>query len=132
MRKSSRSSKGQWFIISAVMISGVFLAISSMMRISFGVDASDVGRRNEYFYFSNILEQQGNVEAKCAMGGDFTRDMAEFERFSRMFAESRGYFFFMNYTIDGCDARSLGLMVASEDGVFYQNVDPNELIPGII
>ena len=133
MHKSSHSSKGQWFIISAVMISGVFLAISSMMRISFDVDASDVGRRNEYFYFNNMLEQQASIEAKCTPGeGDFARDMKEFEHFSRLFAESRGYFFFMNYTIDGCDARSLGLMIASEKGMFYQNVDPNELIPGII
>lgn len=128
-----KSCKGQWFIISAVMISGVFLVISSMMRISFGVDASDVGRRNEYFYFNNILEQQGNVEAKCMSGeGDFARDMGEFERFSRQFAESRGYFFFMNYTISGCDAQSFGLMIASEKGMLYRNVDPDELIPGII
>ena len=130
MRSSFRScKKGQWFIISAVIISGVFVVISSMLRVSFSIDASDVGRRNEYFYFGNILEQIGNVEAEC---GDIERNMMEFEHFSRLFAESRGYFFFMNYTISGCDVSDVGLMIASEKGMFYQNVDPNELIPGII
>ena len=126
-------SKGQWFIISAVMISGVFLIISSMLRVSFQIDPSDVARRNEYFYFNNVKEQIQNVEKRCNFGeGDIKKDMADLEEFSRNFIESRGYFFFMNYTIDGCNAKSLGIIVASEKGIFYQNVDPNELIPGIV
>jgi hypothetical protein len=132
MPRSLQSSKGQWFIISAVVISGVFVIISSMLRVSFGIDASDVARRNEHFYFNNIKEQVGNVELRCQQGSDFAKDLSEFLYFSQKSMESKGYFFFMNYTIDGCTARSLGIMIASEKGMFYQNVDPNELIPGII
>ena len=132
MRRSCRLSKGQWFIISAVVMSGVFLVISSMLKVSFGVDASEVGRRNEGFYFNNIREQISNIESKCLAGGDMSRDMKEFAEFSRRSMESRGYLFFMNYTINGCSAESVGLMVASEKGFFYQNLDPNEIVPGII
>lgn len=132
MPRSSQLSKGQWFIISAVVMSGVFLVISSMLKVSFGVDPSDVGRRDEGFYFNNIKEQISNIESKCLSGGDMPRDMKEFAEFSRRSMESRGYFFFMNYTINGCSAESVGLMVASEKGFFYQNLDPNEVVPGII
>jgi len=133
MLKSSRCSKGQWFIISAVVMSGVFLVISSMLKVSFNIDASEVGRRDEGFYFNNILEQAGNLEARCLSGeGIIERDMVEFEAFSRRAMESKGYFFFMNYTINGCAIESMGLMIASDKGVFYQNVDPNEIVFGII
>ncbi|MDI6721036.1 MAG: hypothetical protein QMD85_01505 [Candidatus Aenigmarchaeota archaeon] len=132
--------KGQWFIISAVIISSVFLMISSMLRVSADIDASVLGRRSEIFYFENVKEQVKNVEAgwkddnrDCVAEADAReRDMKEFEYFSRQAVESRGYFFFMNYTINECLVESMGLMIASQDATFYQNVDPNELVPGII
>lgn len=60
MLKSSRSgkrtsSKGQWFFISAVIASGIFLSISVIFKDYFAVDSS-AALSDEDFYFSSIKD----------------------------------------------------------------------------
>ena len=58
MHKSSSSGnpKGQWFLVSAVVISGVFLFISVLFKDYMVVDQSVVASMNEDFYFRNIKD----------------------------------------------------------------------------
>lgn len=49
------SSKGQWFFISAVIASGIFLSISVIFKDYFAVDSS-AALSDEDFYFSSIKD----------------------------------------------------------------------------
>lgn len=55
MRRSYRFEKGQWFFISAVIASGIFLSISVAFRGYFSVDNS-VASVDENFYLSGIKD----------------------------------------------------------------------------
>src|SRR3989344_4913033 len=65
MRRSS-ASKGQWFIISAVIISGALLAISFTFRGYFAADTSAVQLNDQSYYFYSINESIANVHASNA------------------------------------------------------------------
>ena len=51
------SSKGQWFFISAVIASGIFLSISVIFKDYFAVDSS-AALSDEDFYFSSDTNSQ--------------------------------------------------------------------------
>ncbi|MCX6819126.1 MAG: hypothetical protein NT129_03970, partial [Candidatus Aenigmarchaeota archaeon] len=57
MRRSYLSnsySKGQWFLISTVMVSAAFLAISFLFEEYFAVDNSAMARIADNYYFDDI------------------------------------------------------------------------------
>ena len=63
MRRLSQSNrkKGQWFLISAVIISGAFLTISVMLKDYMVLDQSAVIKMDEDFYFNEIKEKLYSV-----------------------------------------------------------------------
>jgi len=119
--------KGQWFLISAVVASGVFLALSALFKSYFVVDPAFTARHNEDFYFNNVREQFNNVisASDCT---SMDRNLREFRAFTQRELGNMGYFLFMNYTFD-CNAKTskLGLLVASPNMLICQNINVKDI-----
>lgn len=89
MRRSCRSNwKGQWFFISAVIASGIFLSISVVFRGYFSVDNS-VASVDENFYLSGIKD---GLISSIKSDTDCTgKNLVEFVHFAADRMERMGY-----------------------------------------
>jgi hypothetical protein len=132
-------SKGQWFMISAVIATGAFLSISLIMKDFFIIDASTTSRDREDFFLWDLNEQFDRVvsQSPCA---DLDKNLDEFNTFSKRHLWESGYLIHIQYTKYSCSDQpkvrevGKGLVVATEDAVFYYNMssaDLNRIIPGI-
>ena len=131
MRRLSRcSKKGQWFIISAVVLSGVFLSLSVLFKTYSKIDIKQTATETD-FYFWNIKEGlQATLYSGCS-----EQKFQEFEKIVKERLEKNGIFVFLNYTgkYDCLTKNSeFGIMLATDNEVLYQNVEPNSIIPDII
>lgn len=85
--------KGQWFLISAVIASGIFLAISILLRDYFAVPAASTGP--EQLYLDGIRSNAISVVKKeCArQGGSLTdrENLTEYIHFATQQLGSMGY-----------------------------------------
>ncbi len=89
MRRSCRSNwKGQWFFISAVIASGIFLSISVVFRGYFSVDNS-VASVDENFYLSGIKD--GIISSIKSDTGCTWKNLDEFVHFATDRMERMGY-----------------------------------------
>ena len=79
--------KGQWFLISAVIITGIFLTISFVLKSYYYVDTSKVAVIDEDYYFKNIVEQLKNVVRN---GGEYS--INEFIFLSEKMMAEKGYY----------------------------------------
>lgn len=121
--------KGQWFIISAVIASGVFLAISVLFRDYFLVDSSTIAAVNENFYFKNIDQQLGQLaflDGGCSDLAKYNQNYLEFKEFAQKKMASIGYFLYIDKN-GGCPA-TFSLLIASERAVIHKNVDPETIL----
>lgn len=117
--------KGQWFIISAVIASGVFLAISVLFRDYFLVDSSVTASINEDFYFTNIEDQLyslKNLDNGCAIPAEYEQNYREFREFLTQKTAAMGYFLYINKT-SSCPDPAFSIMLASERMTISKNVD---------
>ncbi|MBI5060933.1 MAG: hypothetical protein HZB67_01320 [Candidatus Aenigmarchaeota archaeon] len=99
----SDSRKGQWFLISAILISSSLLSISIVFKDYFVVDSSDIARMNE----NAILYDVENQLRKITDGGYDQPDcivlkgkIDEFKSFSESSFAERGYLLKINYAVD--------------------------------
>ncbi len=84
--------KGQWFLISAVVISGALLTISVLFRDYFIADASKVALIDEDFYFNDIKSGMKDILANhCPSNDEGARNLKEFLEFSRQKMQEKGY-----------------------------------------
>jgi hypothetical protein len=118
--------KGQWFLISAVIASGVFLAISVLFQGYYTSKPYAIAQINEDFYFKTIKEQLGNVVALSTCGVDFDKNYNEFVYLARQSMAGTGYYLFINRTAP-CPPQ-FGILLASERAMFYENVNPEEVL----
>ncbi|MFH0832897.1 MAG: hypothetical protein V1900_04210 [Candidatus Aenigmatarchaeota archaeon] len=90
--------KGQWFLISAVIISGFLLAISVLLRGYYEVDTSEIAMVNEDYYFSNIKNNLNRLleESSC---DDASKNLDGFIHFSKQRLAGIGYYLFVNRTV---------------------------------
>lgn len=136
-REHRGRSKGQWFIISAVIAVGAFLSISLVMKDFFVVDTSDVARIDEDFHFWNVQEQfsAAVVRSDCA---SLDNNIKEYNAYSKKELAKKGYFLHTDYEICECTeddpstgtsrTRNVasGFLVASENVALYtNNIDPS-------
>ena len=129
MPRLSHYKKGQWFLISAVILSGAFLFMASLFRSYSSIDISQT-ERDENFYFMNIK----NDINKIITGERCSEDaLKEFGALARSEMNSLGIFLYLNYTYD-CDAGTseIGILLASDKAVLYENINPNDVISGIV
>ncbi len=121
--------KGQWFIISAVVASGVFLAMSVLFRDYFLVDSSTVASINEDFYFKNVEQQLAllaSMDDGCANPSQYEQNYLEFKEFAERKIARLGYFLFINKT-SVCPGE-FSLLLASDRAVIHKNVDPETIL----
>ena len=125
--------KGQWFLISAVVATSAFLAISFLFKGYFVSDATDTAKMNEDYYFHNIRQQFNNVIAQsdCTR---MDRNAREFRVFAEREIGNLGYLLFLNFSISDCSTKSytLGLLIASERMIVCQNVNADDILPNVI
>lgn len=84
--------KGQWFIVSAVVVTTFFVAISGLLRDYFIADFAPAVTATEDFYFENV--KQGMTDAVRASPPDcagIDKNLAEFIEFSRKNMAEFGY-----------------------------------------
>ncbi len=155
--RSSSFSKGQWMLISAVIVVGTFLSISLVFRDFFVVDASVTARGNGGFYLNNLEGQFENVVDKspCA---NLQKNVDDFIAFSKMKLWEQGYFVYIEYQQTAGKTQSYnyqcqefqpgpvppaqpkirdvgkGIIVATEGSIFYSGMDlahVNIVMPGV-
>ncbi len=134
-----KALKGQWFLISAVIASGAFLAISLLFNNYFVVDVSEPALIEEDYYFSMVKGGMNRTIwlSNCTINGGITnmeRNLRAFSEFSKDELAKVGYFLHVEYTINDCAAKRVnyGILLASERYVRCDNVaNPQSIIPGI-
>lgn len=121
--------KGQWFIVSAVIATGVFLVISNLFKTYYVFDTSVTARANEDFHFRNINQTFFDIVAGSDCS-DMDKNIREYRAFAEREMNNLGYRFFLNYTINDCTTKyaTLGLLVGSSRMVVSYNVNPDDIL----
>ncbi|MCD6557494.1 MAG: hypothetical protein J7K31_00475 [Candidatus Aenigmarchaeota archaeon] len=90
--------KGQWFIISAIVISSAFLVISMLFKGYYLIDTSSSATIDEDYYFENIQSDLNNVidSSDCS---NVTKNLNKFIEFAREEMGKKGKYLDVNYTI---------------------------------
>lgn len=131
------SQKGQWFIVAAVIASSVFLGISVIFKSFAATDASQSAVGSEEFYFWSVQNALRSVLANAPAGCvNLTEALAEYNATASKQMAEFGYFLFLNVTpntASDCANREagIGILLAGDRAVFYNNVTPSDVIPGI-
>ncbi len=133
LRLSSSGKKGQWYLVSAVMVSGAFLVISALFKNYYIVDTSQIAMMNEDYYFWDLrsafektIEDAGFDQPGCT---NLNRRLDEFMVFSQKSMAEKGYYLFMNKSIDCANEKvEYGMLIASGKSMLYYNVKPEEVI----
>lgn len=122
--------KGQWFILSAVAATVVFLAISILFKTYFVIDPANVAQANEEFYFNNIKEQFNNIleNSDC---DNMNNNLDEFKVFAEKEIGSLGYLLHIEWKNLNCNAgkADLGLLISSPRTTLCQNLDLANFMP---
>ncbi|MEK6888019.1 MAG: hypothetical protein AABX14_03685 [Candidatus Aenigmatarchaeota archaeon] len=119
--------KGQWFIISAVVVSSVLLGISLMLKDYFVVDSSLPVRTTDVFYFKSVNEQLDNIIRNTVTDDhptciNLSTNLNELNATTSNMLASRGIFFYLKYNIKGCDTTNdvdVDFLVASQNSIIY-------------
>src|SRR3989344_2015384 len=101
--------KGQWFLISAVIASSIFLTISFALKSFFSVDTSAAALYDEHYYFFDI---KYNLKEYLALTKEKMAD--------------KGYFFYGDVT-GSCPNYNVGLLLASEKFALCENVNSSAI-----
>jgi len=126
--------KGQWFLVSAVIITGAFLTISILFKDYLIVDQSAVARMDEDFYFHNIREGLDTIVADVGFldCDSLKTKLDEFIFFSKERMAEKGYYLYAKDAKDSVDCgeetATFGILLASERMIVYENVDPEDIL----
>ncbi len=124
--------KGQWFIISAVVATSVFLSISMLLQNYFIVDSSSQARVNADYYFYNFLDQF-NEARKVTTDGNCTNLTTNLESLKNMVQNtlaSKGLFMYFEYQIvppdcSGDEDVNMDLVIATREQIIYNFTNYN-------
>ena len=131
------SRKGQWFLISAVMISGVFVVISLVFKNYALVDTSSVADMDENRVFTNIKENMDKIASSVTTSdcnplatSTMNLTLAEFRNLATAEFAKTGYFVYIDYTITSCSSRQITkeIVVASDRMVLSEGIDPSTVL----
>ncbi len=112
--------KGQWLIISAVVISTVFLVISTTFLSYFGVENSDIAARDEPFIKNNIENKMNNIfdlyesQVPCRQA-ELQTNLDNFIAFTENEYAKNGYFVNITYTLTGCTDMAITKILIESD-----------------
>lgn len=102
MHSLSKSSKGQFFILSAVVIISAVFLISGLFEPSKIIDTSSVVLDEAPFIFENIKEKATATISGSKTCDDARFNLEEYKKFVEIYSLSKGYFLFFNYTATPC------------------------------
>jgi hypothetical protein len=91
-------------MISAVILTSVFLSISMMLKEYQFAESSSVAGRDENFYFQNMLEQLNKTIEYSPHCGNLTKNLNEFIYFEKKEMSQKGYIVDVYYTILDCES----------------------------
>lgn len=100
----STLSKGQWFMISAVILSSIFLTISVMLKEYKFIDASAIAGRDENFYFHNLAQNLNRTVYYSPGCENLTLNINEMIYFEKIEMAKKGYIVDVYYTILDCNS----------------------------
>jgi hypothetical protein len=122
MLKLSKS-KGQWFIISAVIASGAFLAISILFRSFFSVDAAEIASTNHDNFLASVEDgiKKTISESDCA---NLERNLNEYRYFSQENLAAKSYLLDVRYKVSGCSANIYLILLSSSSMDSWIGVRP--------
>lgn len=105
--------KGQWFVISAVMVSTAMLFLSILYRDYHVTDNFQVTSRNEDYYLESIAKgfSQTVTDFDTPNCRYLKDNLTEYIYFAKQKAAEKGYFLDLYYTITNanCTNRVIGL-----------------------
>ena len=94
------SNKAQFFILTAVMIVGVFLTLSKYVNQYSFIDTSTAAEGAEIFMFQNIVEK-ANKTVQISNQATITNNLSKYKNFAQKVSSDRGYILSFDYTIVG-------------------------------
>ncbi|OYT42787.1 MAG: hypothetical protein B6U78_00080 [Candidatus Aenigmarchaeota archaeon ex4484_224] len=103
MRKLS-NYKGQFFILSAVVIIGAMYLISKQIIPLRMIDISQIALDDEIFVFNNIYKKSIEVVKKSKDCNDLSWNLEEFKNFVEDYGVSKGMKIVLNYNILVCNS----------------------------
>ena len=117
--------KGQWFIISAVIASSIFLGMSLLLKDYFVIDSAATSRTNNDFYFNSIEEQLNNIVRNTVTNVsnciNLTTNLEEFRTIAEKDLAAKAMFAKIEYKIIQCNPNivKFDFIVASHDEIIY-------------
>ena len=105
--------KGQWYLVSAVMLSGIFLIISTMFKGYFLVDPSTAITNEDYYFWSLQDGYNEILNSDISDCYELDRSLDEYITLSKAKMAQMGYFLFMNKSVD-CNIVSSGYSYRKE------------------
>ncbi len=125
--QEKRSAKGQWFIISAVVVSSVFFAISLLMKDYFLIDSSYFAGLNNDHYFYDVVQQFDKIVATTPSNvscTNLTTRLNELKAVTEHELASRGLLAVLDYRIMNSPCATvntvrLDFLVARESEILY-------------
>lgn len=117
--------KGQWFIISAVVASSVFLGISMLLKDYFIIDSSKSATINDDHYFYNINREVDNIVAHTPTTPgnciNLTTNLDAFKALAQQEMAARGILLSLEYNIVQCSPNHVNfdILTASNGEVIY-------------
>src|SRR3989344_1149814 len=130
--------KGQWFLISAIIASSIFLTISFSLKSFFSVDTSSPALYDEHYYFFDIKDNVEKIKLNsgCSIQNnglaEEENNLREYLSLTKEKMAEKGYFFFGNVTGDCSSGYKVGLLLASEKFALCENVNSSAIIPGLV
>jgi hypothetical protein len=117
--------KGQWFIISAVVASSIFLGISLLLKDYFIVDSSIPATVSNDHYFYNINHELDSIVANTPTSpADCTNLITNLDSFRTLAGQemaARGILLSLEYNVIQCSPNRVNfdLLLASNDQIIY-------------
>ncbi len=99
MRNSS-NKKAQFFILTTVVIVGVFYTLSKYINPYAFIDTSKAASGGETFFFDNVKEKaMKTVKISPSDDGNLTVNLNNYKNFIEKMASEKGYNFNFNYNV---------------------------------
>ncbi|HLC59438.1 MAG TPA: hypothetical protein VJH34_02850 [archaeon] len=97
-----RSNKGQFFVLSAVVIISIIFLLGRLLEPSNIVDTSSVVLNDAPFIFNNIEEKAKTTVNSSKTCEDATFNLQEYKDFVESYVLGKGYYLSFTYTLTSC------------------------------
>jgi hypothetical protein len=116
---SLSSRKAQFFVLTTVVIVGVFYTLSKYINPYAFVDTSRAASGSETFFFDNVKEKAIKT-VNISSPGDLESNLARYKNFVENMASEKGYKLIFNYTI-GVNDVGVNMILVSEKMTLKSN-----------